>query len=218
MCWNKDVSLNTFLFSSFVLVLIIYNNAFTKYKIQSLNDIRWYLLIASIISMQLAEFFIWKNIHNTFYNNVFSIVALIILILQPFFSIMLLSNLYLRNVLHIVYLLLVIPFVTYTSYNHHIHTAINENGNLRWLFIDTKQIPLWIIWLGWLFFFLFSFIYEGFFLGVAFALVTLLIVFLNYKDGSSAGSKWCWAVNSFMIFCAIYLLIFLPFQEKMKLC
>lgn len=168
--------------------------------------------------MQLIEFFIWKNLNNTFYNNVFSIFGLIILILQPFFSIMLLSNIYLRNVLHIVYLSLVIPFVTYTSYNHRIHTAINENGNLRWLFLDTKQFPLWIIWLIWLFFFLFSFIYEGFYLGATASLVTLLIVFLNYKDSSSIGSKWCWAVNSFMIFFAIYLLIFLPFQEKMKLC
>jgi hypothetical protein len=39
MCWNKEISLNTFLFSSFVLILIIYNNAYTQYKIKELNNI-----------------------------------------------------------------------------------------------------------------------------------------------------------------------------------
>lgn len=38
MCWNEHVSLNTFLFSSFVLALIVYNNSYTKYKIQELNN------------------------------------------------------------------------------------------------------------------------------------------------------------------------------------
>lgn len=34
MCWNENVSLNTFLFSSFVLLLIFYNNTYTQYKIK----------------------------------------------------------------------------------------------------------------------------------------------------------------------------------------
>ena len=38
MCWNEHVSLNTFLFSSFVLLLIIYNNYYTKYKIKELHS------------------------------------------------------------------------------------------------------------------------------------------------------------------------------------
>ena len=66
MCWNEDVSLNTFLFSSFVLLLIIYNNLFTKYKIQELNNPFIYLLIASFVFIQLIEFFIWKNINDKF--------------------------------------------------------------------------------------------------------------------------------------------------------
>ena len=53
MCWNASVSLNTFLFSSFILGLIIYNNLFTKYKIQHLNNIWAYLFLSSFILMQL---------------------------------------------------------------------------------------------------------------------------------------------------------------------
>ena len=54
MCWNESVSLNTFLFSSFVLLLIIYNNYYTKYKIPELNNVWIYLFLASFISMQLT--------------------------------------------------------------------------------------------------------------------------------------------------------------------
>ena len=43
MCWNKEVSLNTFIFSIFVLLLIMYNNAYTQYKIEELNSIWVYL-------------------------------------------------------------------------------------------------------------------------------------------------------------------------------
>ena len=38
MCWNKDVSLNTFLFSGFVLLLIYYNNTYTKYKVAEFDS------------------------------------------------------------------------------------------------------------------------------------------------------------------------------------
>jgi len=30
MCWNAEVSLNTFAFSTFVLGMIIYNNTYTQ--------------------------------------------------------------------------------------------------------------------------------------------------------------------------------------------
>ena len=71
MCWNKDISLNTFLFSSFILVLIIYNNTYTQYKINELDNIWMYLFFASFIFMQLIEYFIWRNINDPVYNNLF---------------------------------------------------------------------------------------------------------------------------------------------------
>ena len=49
MCWNENVSLNTFLFSSFVLLLIMYNNAFTQYKINELNNVYIYIYCISHI-------------------------------------------------------------------------------------------------------------------------------------------------------------------------
>ena len=214
MCWNEHVSLNTFLFSGFVLLLILYNNLFTKYKIQEFNSTFDYLFIASFIFIQLIEFFIWKNINNKFYNNIFSIAAQLLLIIQPIISIMILSNINLRNLLLILYSSLAIPYSIYNFSTKHIHSVISKNGHLIWNFFDT---PL-IIWFVWLFFFLFGIIYEKGLFGITFALITLLITFLNYRNDNSVGSMWCWSVNSIMIYYSIYLLIYLPFLEKSKIC
>jgi len=214
MCWNENVSLNTFLFSSFVLTLIIYNNSFTKYKIQELNNKWVYLFITSFVFMQLIEFFIWRNINNNFYNNIFSNLATLLLIIQPILSIMILTNVKLRNVLLIFYLSLAVPYSIYKFSNSNIHSVISESGHLRWKFFDTSPV----IWMGWLFFFLFSFVYEKNWIGLFFGLITLIIAFLNYTKDHTMWSMWCWGVNSVMIYYAIYLLIYLPFLEKMNIC
>ena len=214
MCWNENVSLNTFLFSGFVLALIIYNNSFTKYKIHELNNKWIYLFIASFVFMQLIEFFIWRNINNKFYNNIFSIFAVLLLIIQPIASIMIITNLQLRNLLLISYLLLVIPYSIYKFSTNHIHSVVSEGGHLIWNFFNIPPI-LWVVWL---FFFLFSFIYEKKWIGIIFGLITLFIAVINYKNDHTMGSMWCWSVNSIMIYYAIYLLLYLPFLEKTKVC
>jgi len=214
MCWNESVSLNTFLFSSFVLILIICNNLYTKYKIQELNNTFIYLFIASFIFMQLIEFFIWKNISNKFYNNIFSIAATMLVIIQPVVSIMILSNIQLRNTLLILYLSLAIPYSIYKFSTKNIHSVISERGHLRWKFFEITPI----IWFVWFLFFTFSFIYEKKWFGLIFGIVALLITFINYKNDHTMWSMWCWSVNSIMIYYAFYLLLYLPFLEKSEIC
>ena len=34
MCWNEDISLNTFLFGSFSLLFIFLSNTWSKYKLK----------------------------------------------------------------------------------------------------------------------------------------------------------------------------------------
>lgn len=214
MCWNKDVSLNTFLFSAFVLALIVYNNYFTKYKIKELDN-KWYIFfLASFISIQLIEFFIWKNIDNKYYNNIFSLAALTVFIIQPMISMMIMSNIPLRNILLLLYALLAIPYSFYKISTNHIHSVVSENGHLRWHFLEMPPF----FWSVWIFFFLFSFVYEKKWFGLIFGLVTLIIAIVNYKYGNTMGSMWCWSVNSIMIYYAAYLLIFLPFLERASIC
>jgi len=214
MCWNEHISLNTFLFSSFVLLLITYNNLFTKYKIREFNNPFVYLMFASFIFMQLIEFFIWRNINNKFYNNIFSIMAILLLLLQPIASIMMLSNIQLRNILLFLYLLLAIPFSIYKFSTKHIHSVVSKSGHLVWNFFEANPV----ISITWLFFAIFSFIYEKKWVGTMFAIVALIIAFINYNNDNTVWSMWCWIVNSVMIYYAIYLLIYLPFLEKSNIC
>ena len=219
MCWNEDVSLNTFLFSSFVLLLIIYNNEYTKYKIDTLHNIWMYIFIASIITIQLVEFFIWRNIRNRFYNSVFSIIAIIVLVLQPIFSLMLLTKIWLRNTLLYIYVFLTVPILVYILTNANVHTVISEKGHLVWNFLAKPlDAHYWITWIGWLFFFSFSLFYEKIWVAITCAFLLLVIVWYNYYMDKSSGSIWCWVVNSIMLFYAFYLLIVLPFYEKANIC
>lgn len=156
--------------------------------------------------MQLIEFFIWRNIHNKYYNHIFSCLAQLLLLVQPVASMMLLNNIPLRNSLILSYLFLVIPFSIYKFSTTYIHSSITKNGHLQWNFFNMG----YIIWAIWCFFFLFSILYERHFFGLLFALITLGIAVIHYTADGSVGSLWCWSVN------AVYLLIYLPLLKHAK--
>jgi len=215
MCWNKDISLNTFLFSIFVLFLIAYNNAFTKYKISELNHFWIYMFFISFIAMQLIEYFIWVNINNSYYNSFFSIMACILLLFQPIISLMILTDKILKKWMIIIYAACAIPYSIYMFYTSRIYSSVSKMGHLNWHFLNKNSI---VILLMWLFFFLFSFLYNKTYFEFIFGVTTYLIMVYNYYRDQSVSSMWCWVVNSIMIYYAAYLLIYLPFKEKNKVC
>lgn len=209
MCWNEHVSLNTFLFSSFVLLLIIYNNYYTKYKIKELHSPWIYLFFASFIFMQLIEFFIWRNINNKLYNNIFSLLGAGLIFIQPVISIMIIQNIRLRNVLLASYISLAIMWALYEISHKNVYTEISKKGHLKWAELHNTFI--------WFFFFAFSIIYsknKALWALLIFATITIIISALYYRNDKSVGSMWCWGVNSLMIYYAFYLLLYLPFLEK----
>jgi len=91
--------------------------------------------------------------------------------------------------------------------------SISNKGHLVWWFLDSNLLLLAI----WLFFLLFSFIYNQNFYEIIFGIGLLFISVYNYYKDKTIGSMWCWAVNSIMIYYASYLLFYLPFCEK-ELC
>ena len=216
MCWNAEVSLNTFLFSFFTLCFVYYNNEYTQYKIPFFENKWLYIFIILTFSMQLIEFFIWKNLKNS-YNSFFTKMAFILVYLQPIASLMLLSNSTLRNFLLFPYIILGISHITNIIFNNKIHTTVSKQGHLVWNYnmkiSGTKfNNPFFIYWL---FLLLFSFFYEGKWEFVLFGLITVFIFI--YKEFKSSGSTWCWFVNSIGIYILIYILFYLPFYEKKKI-
>ena len=99
--------------------------------------------------------------------------------------------------------------------NNYIHSSVSNYGHLKWNIITITPIVRCI----WIFFFLFPFIYEKQCLTKCiFAIITLVICFINYKNDNTISSMWCWSVNSIFIYYAFYLLIYLPFLEKQSIC
>ena len=212
MCWNSEVSLNTFIFSMFILLLIMYNNAYTKYKIKELHHFWIYAFFISFILMQLIEYFIWKNINNPFYNKFYSICASLLLIIQPIISIMIINNSVIKKYMLITYLILTIPFTIYRYFLKNIISTVTKQKHLRWNFLLYENEDIYFV--IWLFFFLFSFFYNKTYFGFFFGLILLLIIVYNYYKDKSIGSMWCWSVNLIMLYYATYLLIYLPFILK----
>ena len=208
MCWNQAVSLNTFLFSGFVLCLVMYNNAYTQYKIQELNGFWMYIFLFSIISMQLVEFFIWRNIKNAFYNRAFTWIANVLLLSQPAFSLMLLPDIKMKPVLLSVYLALVSVYAIHQMMTFDVHSTVSTMGHLQW---NTSKLSQLLIWVIWLFFFSFSIIYLNKIRGILFAAILLLVSYYNFSKDNSVGSMWCWFVNFGAVYFAFVLLFYLPF-------
>ena len=219
MCWNKDVSLNTFLFSGFVLLLIIYNNAYTKYKIAEL-DIWVYVFFFSFIFMQLIEYFIWKNINNDYYNSFYSILAIFLVLFQPIASLMMIPSTYNTMKLNMVFLysVLILPYSLYTLATTTINSSVSSMGHLKWNYfskLGSYNIIMGPIWM--FFFFIGLFLSKFYFVFIFEILLVIAMLYYYYTDGTFT-SMWCWFANTTMLYYAIYLLIYLPFMEKSKLC
>jgi len=209
MCWNKDVSINTFLFSMFVLVLIIYNNNYTQYKIDEVNNIFAYIFLLSFILMQLIEYFLWQNLNDNFYNKILSFFAACLIFIQPVASIFVIKNIKERNLLLSIYLLFALPYSLYGLINTRFTTSVAKNGHLKWDWINKHNTH--IGYLFYLFFLFYPLIREKIYFSSLLAFVLLLISFYTfYKDGT-ADSMWCWSVNAIMLYFAVKLLIYLPF-------
>ena len=212
MCWNQNVSLNTFIFSMFVLLLIAYNNTYTQYKTPIFNNKFVYFFFISFITMQLIEFFIWRNIDNKKINNLLSIVGALLLLIQPIASLLMLKDDSLKYKLITLYSIIAFPYFIYYNYYNEINTEVSRLGHLKWNWRNKTGIDtvLYILWFVVLFF---PLLVNKNYQALIYVLFLLAITFYSFLQDGSEGSLWCWTINSAMIYYAFNLLIWLPFKE-----
>ena len=84
MCWNAEVSLNTFIYGTIAAIIVLSLN---KIPIRSI------LLVYTVSLIQLMEYFTWKNINNNELIHYLSITGAFILLLQ----VLLITNNNLKN-------------------------------------------------------------------------------------------------------------------------
>jgi len=214
MCWNQYVSINTFVFGLFVLLLIAFNNRYSSYKLDFFVNDYAYLFILSVITMQLIEFVLWRNINNTNINKIVSTIGLILLCIQPFTSLLLIGNIKLRDKLILFYSIPALIFLIYTIFTTNIHTVISKSGHLGWNWTNNNLTPVMrnIISLFYFVFLLFPMIYIKYYE----AFISLVLYFsikYYYTNDRSLNSLWCFSVNALMLYFLIQILLILPFNE-----
>lgn len=215
MCWNQYVSINTFVFSAVVLMLIAFNNKYSKYKIQDFQSKYVYFFVISVISMQLIEFFIWRNINNKMMNNIFSVIGFLLLIIQPFASLMLLKNKYVKTQLISFYTIISLIYIIYNLSTHTPTTSVSKTGHLKWDWVNKTHSPF--LFFMYLFFSFFSGLYERIYAPIIYSTILLLTTYITYSTDNTVGSIWCWFINAISLYYAFKLLIYLPYFEKSRI-
>lgn len=220
MCWNEHVSLNTFLFSMFVLTMIKYNNEYTQYKIYDFSNNNVYFLFMSFIGIQLVEHHLWKNLDDEKLNSLITKIGITLIMLQPVFSILTIEDTNLRNKLLLSYGVPVGTYWLYKMNDQTIHTKIAKSGHLAWNWnMDSfGGLEAWIFafyYLAFLYYPLYQTQNQAL---MIYSLILFGITYWGYLKDGSAGSLWCWSSNSIMIYYLINLLYFYPFIEHQQLC
>jgi hypothetical protein len=216
MCWNENISLNTFIFGTTTMLFIWYNNTYTQYKTSDFVDARVYLLFLSFTSMQLLEYFLWKSIHNKdrVMNKVFSILGWILIrICQPSVALLLIPQKYslMKYTLAIMYFLALIMTLLYVPIVF--KTTIHEKGHLYWNWIVLGNYEQLI-------FVLYSIIFFTLFLTYPFITTfgTLFLLYSYFVYDGNFGTMWCWLSNSILMYYLFKLLFVMPFLEYNQLC
>jgi hypothetical protein len=190
MCWNANVSINTFIIGVTAAVLALANKTYPWYFV---------LFLMSFVSMQLIEYFIWTYYNNAKLNKAFSVVVWILLVLQPVAAILLLYDKDRRLMKYLLfsYILLAVPTLLYTIMTDKNPFEINksfkgENGHLIWGFLVNDYVLIIIIYMVFLFLALYLSGYRWLFILL---LVTLLFSLYFYVKYRTWGTIWCWTAN-----------------------
>lgn len=180
MCWNSTVSLNTFLFSLFGGSFAYFN------KVISLSVFFYFL---SYISIQLVEYFTWKNLHDKAANRLLSQIALFLIFIQIPLSIT--STLKYEDQPVVLGLYFVFCAFVYFSFPIDFSMKKAPNGHLAWNWL---KFPSWVI-VVWISFLLGSLFYVKKYVDFALYSVAITAIYYTYYKSNTWGSLWCWISN-----------------------
>ena len=182
MCWNSQVSLNTFIYGIIsAIILLLLNN--TPYL---------YIMVAmSITSMQLLEYFTWININNKKITRVLSIIGIIIIIIQLFLFTNLIKNKKYKNSMLSFLLLLLILYFTFVFPTTTLDMVKGENGHLAWLWTDINIMWYIVIFI----IYLIPCIFNKWYLFFYFGLISLSISLYFFSKYKTFGTIWCYISN-----------------------
>ena len=190
MCWNAEVSLNTFIFAMFAMIIVL-----------GLNKIRYYFILfaLSISLMQLLEYYTWNNINDKDIIFKLSIIGFLIIL----FQLLILNYGLLKSDEKIIALIIIIIYslfiFIYNYQNDKFKMEKGENGHLIWHYVDIP-LPLLII-------VLFFYIYPAFkhgYMSLLLIMVPLTLSFYYYYNYKTWGTMWCYFSNLYWLVLIIF--------------
>jgi len=197
MCYNAEISLNTFIYGTIALIIILVIN---KVPISEI------LIVYTISLIQLMEYFAWTNINNKEILEDISKFGLSIIFIQVFLIIQ--SNL--KDIKRQIIILLLFITSIYIYYNTKINNKFRmekgENGHLIWWWLDIVY-PLNILLI--LLFYIYPYYDNEKYIELIFAIISVgisLYYNLRYKTW---GSMWCYIGNILWIVLIIKSIILL---------
>ena len=181
MCWNANVSINTYIFGLFACLFALLNK-----KI----NISRFLFAQSWMSMQLIEYFIWSK---SFSNRLLSQIAFIFIVTQPLFSILSISNhTNIKYVALVGYLLFTVFMMVIKPWSKIDFRSVQaSNGHLSWKWLDYPKFAIII----WFLFLSISFALNKEWIKLILLTITAIISYALYSKTLTWGSLWCWLVN-----------------------
>lgn len=195
MCWNAEVSLNTFIMTSICLVILYLVNYNPFYLI----------FVFLYIFMQLIEYFMWTNIDNKKTLVPLSILSFIIIFIQPIILLLFTKH---RWLIKYYILANIIWFVfCYIQGNLHFSFApyVAKNKHLSWNWTDNEIYMFGFFTIYLIILFGTSFVYINSIIFII-AVISLLYSIYNHFQYKTIASIWCWMVNFFTIILVIHAL------------
>jgi hypothetical protein len=187
MCWNAEVSLQSFLLGILAISIgIVFKMSFSVI-----------VFCLTIVLMQLIEYIVWTNYENDEINQKASIAAAGLLWLQPIAAIFTIPTPNLRTSFLTSYILLSIGVALLFNKNEYSMKRA-PNGHLEWKWL-TKDSNTYIS-LAIYFLFLLSPLFIAGNIDILFLAITTLVlsVYSFWKD-NTWGSMWCWIVNGLVL-------------------
>ncbi len=180
MCWNAEVSIQTYLFAVITFILG-YAYGFPLRKLI-------FMLVFS--NIQLIEYFLWKNLNDKKKNEFYSKLGYLNITLEPIAACLLIDNIKLRYFsLIICSLILFIYFIIYQK-KIDFSTSISKNGFLKWNSLKFKDHGIFYSIIWFLFFFGGILLSKDFFI-IFISFITFFLSIYNISYLNSFVSYLC---------------------------
>ena len=205
----------------FSLLFIYITNTYTRYKSYGFDGFYYYFIYILLVSVQLFEYFIWKNIKNKRMNYILSILLCILIFSQMFFLIFVAKSIY-QPYLFAYYFIFIATFFLYKNQYNPIQfkTTVSPNGHLSWEFLRMTGYEKIFLVVGFSFYslpvLLSKLKYTKF--NLLLIIFTFILTYMLFKKDNTYGSLWCWMFNLIFILYIVNILIISPFYEYNGLC